>query len=129
MSEIKHTPGPWEYEGVYDSSCGHPCTEDGCHDSHFSGCWVVEGPEMGDWPGEHQYQNEADARLIAAAPELLSELKRANETVEALLEHLEFCGWGDSYEREGAEQVGLPERADACLKTSAAAIAKAEGRS
>ena len=61
----KHTPGPWK-------SCFN---EEACH---FKGVtrhgWTIDGPKMvPDY--ECDMFNEADARLIAAAPELLAFVK------------------------------------------------------
>ncbi len=33
------------------------------------------------------------------------ELKDLKELAKELYEHLEYCGWGDSYEREGARDL------------------------
>ena len=49
---------------------------------------------------------------LESAPYLLEALKEAQE-------HLEYCGYGDSWERECAYASGLPEMIDK-------AIAKAE---
>lgn len=60
-----HTPGPWEYiEAVV-------CNSPGIH--------VVR---IKKWGGINiaKVDNEADARLIAAAPEMLGALKRVLET-------------------------------------------------
>lgn len=59
---MKHTPGPWT---AYNDSCAK-CEEDGTQE------WGVTGP-----PGGYHapFTNEADARLIAAAPELLEALQ------------------------------------------------------
>ena len=63
---MKHTPGPWTAE---------------CRDAGYSGGrwpedrflqWEVEGPKVPSGRGEY-YQ--ADARLIAAAPEMLDALE------------------------------------------------------
>lgn len=43
------------------------------------------------------------ARLIAQAPELAELLQEAYD-------HLDYCGWGDSYEREGPINSKLPDR-------------------
>lgn len=57
MSEMKHTPGPWRTNGCYISSnygeVGHAY-------------WVSSMPDG---------MSEANARLIAAAPELLEALQ------------------------------------------------------
>lgn len=73
-----HTPGPWDYDGRYDSSCGRPCTENGCHESHFSGVYDIWGPDGfddGRDEPEMAVVKEADAALIASAPTLLAENK------------------------------------------------------
>ena len=56
MTEVKHTPGPWEYE-----------------EFHFGTGGYCIGPQEGD--AFVIGVKEADARLIAAAPELLAEHK------------------------------------------------------
>lgn len=64
MSETKHTPGPWEFDGEYvwaDAVRGYvadPNTEDM---TSGRGLAKLEAPEM----------IKANGRLIAAAPDLL----------------------------------------------------------
>ena len=61
--EAKHTPGPWTmgWEGaVREPGLGRPC---------------VGTTGYADWVGPHG--SEADARLIAAAPDLLAALEHA----------------------------------------------------
>jgi hypothetical protein len=68
MSNVKHTPGPWEWDGNvwgYDSENEAP--------------WLVQAPWTGKssknvLTGTIKCESEADARLIAAAPELLEAL-------------------------------------------------------
>lgn len=63
MSGAKHTPGPWGYDGAFD---------------------VVMQDDVGAWIAcvnfEHvdEEQAVADARLIAAAPDMLAALKAAD---------------------------------------------------
>lgn len=64
MSETKHTPGPWDV--VFDSCSAPKC----------GGEWVIDGPPSG---AHGQFELEADARLIAAAPDLLAALKALAE--------------------------------------------------
>lgn len=62
MTNTKHTPGPWEIRRGYDTiidSIG-PCIPE----EYAGSAWLK--------------LSEADARLIAAAPELLSDLKKNN---------------------------------------------------
>jgi len=76
---MKHTPGPWRTEDlfVYPTDETKTAVAD-CGRTIYN----IE-------------QGRANAKLIAAAPELLEMLKAAKE-------HLEYCGYGDSYERECA---------------------------
>ena len=77
MGETKHTPGPWKAERVSAEQI-----EIGAEtpQGHLSVAWV----HLGEAPSERE-SNEGmtDARLLAAAPELLSELKRMLAAAEA----------------------------------------------
>ena len=68
----EHSPGPWAYDGPEDSIHveGQP---------HLRVCFLTsDGP------------TEAHARLIAAAPELLAELKRSVSCLQAFVsEHVD----------------------------------------
>lgn len=95
----EHTPGPWDVHN-YDDCPDHPWITARCNfDKNASGkgYWYlsVSGPI-----------SQADARLIAAAPDLLEALRYADA---------EF------------ERIGLPEDCSPRLEVRAA-IAKAEGR-
>jgi hypothetical protein len=67
----QHTPGPWEWDGTvwqYDSEQESP--------------WLVQAPWRNTASktilgGSIRCQSEADARLIAKAPEMLEALKDA----------------------------------------------------
>ena len=96
MSEVKHTPGPW-----------------GVNQSADEGAWDIgTGEWQGDSYGGLQIATawgfygraEADARLIAAAPELL-------QALEAMVALLDADGWS------------WPQQ----LADARAAIAKAKG--
>lgn len=72
----KFTPGPWEFE-LYEK--GEPVRPD---------IWRIYGGDDSYeatiaelWSGEHD--NQANARLIAAAPELYKALRRIVENPEA----------------------------------------------
>ena len=95
----KHTPGPWTmgWEGaVREPGLGRPCVGTTGH---------------ADWVGPHGA--EADARLLAAAPDLLAALTLAMDTLATPPE-------GDTY---GA----LERRALAIVDAARAAIARATG--
>jgi hypothetical protein len=95
MSASKHTPGPWriarynheDEEARLEMDCNHP-----------------DGWRWSGWIG---VRTEANARLIAAAPDMLGALK---EMLEAL--------WGEG---DGGEPPAFIQRATD-------AIARAEGR-
>jgi hypothetical protein len=68
MSNTKHTSGPWEAQG-YD------VRQDGFNGTRFI-CYA--GPHhtpSDEYPKSCQLQDEANARLIAAAPEMLDALE------------------------------------------------------
>ncbi|HEY6766620.1 MAG TPA: hypothetical protein VI386_17815 [Candidatus Sulfotelmatobacter sp.] len=65
-----HTPGPWQY-------------------SEVKGDHVVHGPD-GDcitWCNGVRVDNEANARLISAAPDMLAALMEVGHTLEWLVIH------------------------------------------
>ena len=100
MSETKHTPGPWK--ASYDRyERKHSFVGDGMWFGKIS--WTVTSD-----------RNEADARLIAAAPELLDALQHLSDVYEHI--------WVKMSDGEMAIVRGAWE-------VAAAAIAKAEGRS
>ena len=90
MTNIKHTPWPWEILA-----------------GSYGGVFIL-GPPVG-YDGE--YENPADAHLIAAAPDLLEALE------QVLIEY-------DDAELANAEPVTLT----AAILEARAAIAKAKGQ-
>ena len=71
MSETKHTPGPWRIVGeMGDSPFISGTMPDGVPD-HI--CQIIETPDAEDY---------ANARLIAAAPDLLAALIEARSLLE-----------------------------------------------
>ena len=96
-----HTPGPWTVQGNSD-------------DEDFSG-YMIAGPgecyiaEISNLDGQ---ANEADAALIAAAPELLTACELALTKLEAMKDR-----FGDKWPLDLS-----PKRAETALK---AAIARA----
>lgn len=77
MTKVAHTPGPWtiipavEYDGDDENCVGSytsPASIEGSDGNPVCAFGIAEG--SGDL-----FENEADYRLIAAAPELLEALK------------------------------------------------------
>lgn len=73
MNEAKHTPGPWAVSKGYDGSISVSATRAYRINNISAGtpiiCDVYQHPEFNSFSGA------ANARLIAAAPELLEALK------------------------------------------------------
>lgn len=69
MTDPKHTPGPWTASEGYPSSVWHVDMPG----RTFSITVSIDDDEERDVPDE---ETEANARLMAAAPELLAALKR-----------------------------------------------------
>lgn len=122
MSESKHTPGPWtyylwsgtssfsEFEGLPSSIAQH---EEG--DESASTIEIAEfPPEHCDLPREEQLAN---ARLIAAAPDLLGALEAAKQFIENGIE-FGYISMPDDACPDSAKEVPGMVRA---------AIAKARG--
>lgn len=96
-TEAKHTSGPWEYE------------------KDFTGTWYVTSPHS---PNHDPIATVgklaiANARLIAAAPELLEALEQLFEHCAMIHKH-----WGEN---------SNDKQADAAIALGKAAIRKAKG--
>jgi len=86
MSDNKHTPGPWRLEkqaaGLDWTSIGGPVATVGgealCESVEF-----IVG-EVSDFGPHGEQETEANARLIAAAPDLLEACEYAAEHAEGL---------------------------------------------
>mgnify|MGYP000443870063 CR=1 FL=1 len=111
MAEQKHTPGPWalapysDCDEVINVVAGYKDLGGGQSQAH----WIAEceaGVDFGDDAEAIIATNEANARLIAAAPDLLAALKD-------IIEGVDECWMFDN--------PGSVDRAQA-------AIDKAEGR-
>lgn len=100
---MSHTPGPWAVHHYGDNE----------GDIHGSDGKLVCMLREGDTAPEDDWS--ADARLIAAAPDLLSVCQSIAGDLEALLDGDDFSGMSD------AELFGV------MLRSLKAAIAKAEG--
>ncbi|OHC93781.1 MAG: hypothetical protein A2792_01115 [Sphingomonadales bacterium RIFCSPHIGHO2_01_FULL_65_20] len=73
MTQTQHTPGPWFYDG--QNGCG-------AHVIHVAQGEIAEA--FGDSWSDDGQQAEANAHLIAAAPELLAQLSIALRWLEAI---------------------------------------------
>jgi len=71
---MKHTPGPWTIEADAEKAGRHPL-----HDNRHVVAQSGTVCDLRDQPAQ-----AADARLIAAAPDLLAALKRAARVFEDL---------------------------------------------
>ena len=73
MSEIKHTPGPWlyRYGAIWAAGDGGPDTWDRADDEPLIRIGLADREEGRTRPVER----DCNARLMAAAPELLAMLK------------------------------------------------------
>ncbi len=107
MRDAKHTPGPW----VWEASAGMIVDAEGR---------IVIDVDPG------MSCEEADARLIAAAPDLLAAAHEAQECVDilhALTTNIEKRG---NYSE--SSMLTFLDAAASCLRRLGPAIAKAEGR-
>ena len=110
MGERAHTPGPWRISKL---------TETAVEDGDGRGICSTGGYQQ-NFDTERVYQeNRANARLIAAAPDLLDACKRASE----ILRGRGYPGWGvakDILNEAIAKAEGLGQRADATSSLPAA---------
>jgi hypothetical protein len=99
LREGEHNPLPWyvkDSKGVMLGSSGNKGAIFICDRS--AGTWVAELPA-----GK---ESEANAALIVRAVNAHAALVQALAAAE---EHLEYCGYGDTWERECATASRLPE--------------------
>lgn len=107
MGESKHTPGPWEWDGnvwQYDEQNEAP--------------WLIQAPYQDVrsktvLSGRIRCNTEADARLIAAAPELLEVLHECIDAQWVIDSHaVEFDGtvhFGPYYDFSGLDGIDRHE--------------------
>lgn len=106
-ASLAHTPGPWQVSGIRTRLGGEPV--------------LTVGPDgygialvlYGNGSTEQHRAAHADARLIAAAPELLGELRRVTDHLDA---------WARDHSDEATAETW------AALHCAREIIAKAEGR-
>ena len=107
---LGHTPGPW----ITDTS----------HRQDREGVTIwAESNIIADVVPDHHNQEEANARLIASAPGLLTALINLTH---ALGDDHELCLWCEDLSWE--QRDDMPHHVDCVAGKARAAIAKAEGR-
>jgi hypothetical protein len=129
----QHTPGPWigvNEHGKYNSDHAWRASDEDKSSSEAAPIWaggkvialvVYSSNRFGL---DAHTSIDANARLIAAAPDLLDELKRLRRAYVSLLE----TGRDRIIQAGGqCDTVEAMEAADPHLKSSLAAIAKATG--
>jgi hypothetical protein len=104
---MKHTPGPWHIAETEDNSFGRVTFRQICATSKNGAPFQLCLNSVHERPQEAK-EREANARLIAAAPDMLSALKIASCEVES--------------------RAGRFAWAQILVKTLEAAIEAAEGR-
>jgi len=72
--KTKHTPGPWIYQPVKFKGQHHHFEISSSHED-FDTYWIAKIQKV----KTEQYSSEANAKLIAAAPELLDALVDATQ--------------------------------------------------
>ena len=103
----KHTPGPW-ISGEYDDSCGYDCMTGGISiGPRGNGPVHLDGANYGQErckaiKPEALERMEADAILIAAAPDLLEALKMAAQQLETDAIFMSLSGASGNHQAEAA---------------------------
>ena len=115
-TDLKHTPGPWT-SGINDVPYAEHDGIAWTVDAEIGGICMVDGPD--EW-------NEANARLIAAAPELLTELVEARTTLSILRTQV-MVEIGRCADPSESRWEGVPEKLKERLDAMDAAITRATG--
>lgn len=100
----KHTPGPWKYwsDNGYGDTRFYIAQEDGApYTSGYSDVATLIAETVS---GEKKAVQEANARLIAAAPEML-------EALEGIADHYDMDGYGEKAWKQLALEMAEIARA------------------
>ena len=121
MGELKATPGPWEYAAPHEVDISHGRATPIMYDPLIN--FIVkrtyrdeQGRRFTSFIAEANYilpEVSANARLIAAAPELYEALVQALDRMEMMAD---------------SKASGFIPACEAAIVSAKAAIAKAEGR-
>lgn len=124
----KHTPGPWKYwsDNGYGDTRFYIAQEDGApYTSGYSDVATLIAETVS---GEKKAVQEANARLIAAAPDLLEALKGLLDDVQGLMSESDGVAGlhlnGDVADWESLDEGGSFERLSN-MSAAMAAISKA----
>lgn len=109
MSESKHTPGPWKASMLGGGKQSHPndysirvdCPDSS--DGKFKIATVIGKPDGA---------GSANARLIAAAPELLAFVQSIVNTVFIVPDEPRLLNWKEAYKARAAEAAILIAKAE-----------------
>ena len=112
MTEAKHTPGPWIVQSKLSGSENHR----GFRIMDAPNAWALADVQPGDSDGD---LGRANARLIAAAPDLLAALARIAELDPATDSEEGFNEWGEADCFGQAKKIA---RAAIAAATGAAAL-------
>lgn len=120
-TELKHTPGPW----VAETGLPYNVIQLGEGDSSYCWCPSVEQGESIDYDQERQ---DADARLMSAAPELLESTEILSGFVAALCEHFDLDD--DIVLSVAPKNGGAPYKVSLCdaIRSATTSIGKATGQ-
>ena len=133
MTTVKHTPGPWYAPHFADDTCTCNCRSvvSECYAGAICTVEFDNGLRIEDGGNDAPPldQAKANARLIAAAPDLLEALKSARTIIQEdrddMFEAVTVAGIESTMDE--IDRLGI-ERLDAVLSTIDAALSKAEGR-
>lgn len=117
MSGVKHTPGPWHW--VPSPHATHPDMGAFFSDGGQRVCWFGDAEQY--YPSQGEPPSDADARLIAAAPDLLDALREARDAL-----HQHYVDWDGEPEDAVPLQLARAKCDAAIAKATAGETRNAE---
>ena len=120
MTKQTHTPGPWRVRPNYFHEAGNLDGEE-----NLQAIFAPSGPHMETSIATHI--RTRDARLIAAAPDLLVSNEESQDMLYRVIPYLEDLGELETVYKNGAVAEML-RKVKAAIHNSEQAIAKAEGK-
>lgn len=113
MTESKHTPGPWRWDGPVWA-----------HDPNEEAPWLVAGEHDRPVLSGEIVCNEANARFIAASPKMLEALEELLANASNMANHLN--AWNELHGHDPDDRYLIREF-DSIEAKARAAIAEAKG--